>query len=108
MWFDLFLISMVLGGLILGAWKGLSWQLAGIASIVFGFVLGAPLAAVVAEKFDNPGTLTVILIFAVSYALIAMACHLAALLLKSFLKRMELDGYAEPPDPSRPRYSRTV
>ena len=93
MWFDLFLVGMVFGGVVLGVWKGLAWQLAGIFSIFLGFALGRPISAAIAGLYENPSVFTRFLIFAITYAAISLGCYLLALLWRRKLKEFRLQRY---------------
>lgn len=88
--FDLFLIVSCVAGLVTGAWKGFAWQLAGILSVVLGFVGGQPLAAIVIGQFEEPTTFDRFLAFAISYGLISVGCYLCALALRRKLEKEDL------------------
>ena len=93
MWFDLFLLGMVLVGILLGTWKGLAWQLAGIFSVILGFVLGRPLSMAISGQMEEPSVFTHFLIFAVCYAAISLGCYLLALLWRKKLEGIKLERY---------------
>lgn len=91
--FDLFFFLCVVAGILTGAWKGLSWQLAGIGSVVLGFLLGVPLSASIAAGLDAPTVFKRFLVFALCYAGISLACYAAALVLRKKLELIKLHHY---------------
>lgn len=93
MLFDLFVIACILIGALLGAWKGMIWQLAGIGSLFFGFVLGMPLSGWIAGGFENPDVFERFLVFAICYAAISLACYGVALMLRKKLEQAKLQKY---------------
>ena len=93
MWFDLFLLAMVLGGIVLGLFKGLGWQLAGIGSRVLGFAVGRPMSAGVAMLFDKPSVFASFVIFAVCYGIISLTCYMLALVWRRKLEEIRLERY---------------
>jgi hypothetical protein len=91
--FDLFFFLCVAAGVITGLWKGLAWQLAGIGSVVLGFIAGLPLSGAIAASLQNPTVFKRFLVFAVCYACISLVCYAAALVLRTRLEAVKLERY---------------
>src|SRR3954447_16549700 len=43
--YDVLMIGVVVAGMIWGTWRGITWQLASIASLVLGYLVSHPLSA---------------------------------------------------------------
>lgn len=91
--FDFFLFLCVVAGIVTGAWKGLSWQLAGIGSVVLGFLLGVPLSGFIAGGLDHPTIFKRFLVFVLCYGGISLACYVAALIVRTKLEAIKLERY---------------
>jgi membrane protein required for colicin V production len=91
--FDLFVIGAVIAGILVGTWKGMAWQLAGLGSFVLGFVIGLPASAFISGALDDPGTFTRFLIFALCYAGVSLGCFGLAVLLRRKLEAVKLENF---------------
>jgi uncharacterized membrane protein required for colicin V production len=93
MWIDGAFAGLVTVGIVLGAWGRFSRQLAAYASLILGFALGLPLASALAGELGVSDPAGRALLFAASYAAIALACHLAAAAVRLGLESAKLQGY---------------
>ncbi len=91
--FDLFFFLCVVAGIVTGAWKGLAWQLAGIGSVVLGFLVGVPLSGFITGALEHPSVFKRFLVFALCYAGISLACYAVALLVRKRLEAVKLERY---------------
>ncbi len=90
MLFELFWIACVGLGVGFGAWRGFSWQIAGIVSVMLGFLGGRLTAAqTLSTQLDEQTSVTTFLVFAVTYVLISVVVYLVAHLLRRRIKREE-------------------
>lgn len=90
---DLLVIGVVLGAALLGAWKGLAWQLAGILSLVAGFVVALPLSGPTAHFFGQTAPLNRFIAVAVLYAAVSLAIYLTAFFYREAIQKWKLDNW---------------
>lgn len=83
-------IGIVLGAVVLGAWKGFAWQLAGIASLILGFVVAIPMSKVAAPLFGQTAPLNRWIAMAVIYVVTSLGIYLVAFIYRRFLERFQL------------------
>lgn len=91
--FDAVVVLLVLGAFALGAWKGFAWQIAGILSLLAGFVVAIPLSKVLAPLFGASAPLNRFIALAVVYALVSLGLYLLAFLYRKAISRWELDKW---------------
>jgi membrane protein required for colicin V production len=83
-------IGIVLAAIVLGGWKGFAWQLAGIVSLVLGFVVAIPLSKVAAPIFGSTAPLNRFVAMAVLYAATSLGVYIVAFVYRSLLERWQL------------------
>lgn len=83
-------IGIVLGAIVLGGWKGFAWQLAGIVSLILGFVVAIPLSSVAAPLFGKTAPLNRFVAMAVLYVATSLGVYLVAFIYRRFLERFQL------------------
>ena len=88
--FDLFVLTCAVIGTGVGFYRGLAIQLAGIASLILGFGLGAPLAKSIVAAYDGETPFQGLVIFVVCFCVIALICYGLAIKLREWLKEKEL------------------
>lgn len=88
--FDVAVAGFVLLAAVLGAWKGLGWQMAAIVSPVAGLGLGIPLSARLAGFFGPHAPLNRLAALLVLYVAISLLVHLGALAYRKCLERWGL------------------
>ena len=85
----------VVAGMIRGAWMGITWQLASIASLVLGYMVAHPLSAQLAprlQQFDGPvvaRALSMLLI----YVAVSGGVFLVAWLVRATLHRWKFEAF---------------
>lgn len=90
---DLLVVGIVVGASLLGARKGLAWQLAGILSLVVGFVVALPLSGPAAHFFGKTAPLNRFIAVAVIYAAVSLAIYLAAFFYRKAIQKWKLDNW---------------
>ncbi len=83
-------IAILVTAVVFGIWKGFAWQLAGIVSLVLGFVVAIPLSAQIAPWFGTKAPLNRFVAMLVSYALTSLGTYLVALFYRKLLDRWHL------------------
>jgi uncharacterized membrane protein required for colicin V production len=93
MWFDLIVVAFIVAGIITGAWKGLSWQLAGIGSVVLGVLVAYPTTVFIVGGMEDPSLFVQFLVFAGCYGGVSLGCYGVALFLRRRLEEIKLQRY---------------
>lgn len=88
--FDLLAVMAILGAIALGAWKGFAWQVAGVASLVAGFVVAIPLSKLIAPLFGSTAPLNRFVALAVLYFIVSLGIYIAALIYRRTIERWQL------------------
>jgi membrane protein required for colicin V production len=93
MGYDLAVVGIIVLSTLLGAWKGLAWQLAGILSLIAGFVVALPLSAPLAPLFGSAAPLNRFIAVAVLYAVVSLGIYLAAYFYREAIQKWKLDNW---------------
>ncbi len=94
---DLVLLAILSISLVWGAVRGLLWQLASLAVIILGFILGTTHCTTVGGALaiylnvENVNLMNM-MAFALIFMLVAVGCYLTAHLLKKFLSAVKLES----------------
>lgn len=91
--YDGAMIGIVLLGMIWGAWRGITWQLASIASLILGYLVGFPLSAQLAPHFPGEPIVARSLALLASYAGVSGAIFLAAWVVRETLRQWRFEAY---------------
>ncbi|MFO0958547.1 MAG: CvpA family protein [Isosphaeraceae bacterium] len=91
--FDGVFLGVILAGFIWGAWKGLTWQLASVASLVLGYLVAYPAAGKLAPSFPGNASVSWLLALATSYVLVSGGIFLAAWLVRLALRKAKFEAY---------------
>lgn len=91
--YDVLMISMVLIGGLVGAWKGITLQLATIGSLAAGYLIAWPLSATLAENFPGPPAAARGLALMISYAAISAGVFFAAQIIRLVIRRAGMGSY---------------
>jgi uncharacterized membrane protein required for colicin V production len=93
--YDVAMVGIVVAGMVWGAWRGITWQLASIASLVLGYSVAHPLSAQLAPQLQQFGgpvvarALAMILI----YAAVSGGVFLVAWIVRSTLRRLKFEAF---------------
>jgi uncharacterized membrane protein required for colicin V production len=93
--YDAGMLCLVLGGMVWGAWRGIVWQLASIASLVLGYAVAHTASDDLAAHFHFPGDPIVArgLAMVVIYAVVSGGVFFAAWLVRATLRRLKFEAY---------------
>lgn len=88
------LVLVIIGFFILfGLWKGLAFQVAGILSLILGFVIAIPGSAPLASLFGSTPPLNRFIAAGVIYALVSLGLFLAAFYYREFISKWKLENW---------------
>jgi len=82
--------AIVVTGIVFGVWKGFAWQLAGVVSLILGFVVALPVSGTVAPLFGAKAPMNRFIAIAVLYAFTSLGTYLVAFLYRNALDRWQL------------------
>lgn len=93
MWYDIFVIAILIVGMVRGAVRGVVWQLAGIAGIVLCLVFAETISAIGAPLVNLEPPLNQWVVMFVAYLLFSFLSFGFARLINSALEKAELKEY---------------
>ena len=91
--YDAAMAAVVVAGMVWGAWRGITWQLASIASLVLGYTVSHPLSGQVAEHFPGPPVVARALAMLAIYAAVSGGVFLAAWAVRTSLRQLQFEAY---------------
>jgi membrane protein required for colicin V production len=91
--YDVAMIGLVAGGMIWGAIRGITWQLASIASLVLGYMFAHPLSAQLAPHFPGDPVVARALAMLAVYVAVSGGVYLAAWAVRESLRKMRFEAY---------------
>jgi membrane protein required for colicin V production len=91
--YDLLVVGVIVLSTLLGTWKGLAWQLAGILSLVLGFAVAIPFSAPLAHFFGSTPPINRFFAAAVLYALVSLGLYLGAFYYREVIQKWKLDNW---------------
>lgn len=87
--YDALMLLIVIVALVQGAWRGMIWQLAPIASLILGYIVAYPMSITLAQYFGRPPLNRLWAMLAV-YAIVSMAVYLFVRSLRESLEKLKL------------------
>ncbi len=91
--YDAVMAGLLVAGMVWGAWRGITWQLASIASLVLGYSVSQPLSAQLASHFPGEPVVARALAMLVIYAGVSGGVFLVAWVVRTTLRRMKLEAF---------------
>src|SRR3954452_13867442 len=91
--YDAAMIVLVVAGMVWGAWRGITWQLASIASLVLGYSVAHPLSEQLAPQFPGEPVVARALAMLVIYAAVSGGIFLAAWIVRATLRRLKFEAF---------------
>jgi uncharacterized membrane protein required for colicin V production len=93
--YDAAMAVLVIAGMVWGAWRGITWQLASISSLVLGYMVAHPLSAQLAPQFQQYGGPVVAraLCMLLIYAAVSGGVFLAAWIVRSTLRQFRFEAF---------------
>ena len=91
--YDAVMAGVVVAGMIWGAWRGVTWQLASIASLVLGYMIAHPVSARLAPHFPGDPVIARSLAMLAAYAGVSGGVFLVAWGLRATLRAMKFEAF---------------
>ena len=91
--YDAAMAGIIVAGMIWGAWKGVTWQLASIASLVLGYLVAHPLSAQLAPHFPGDPVIQRALAMMAVYAGVSAGVFLVAWGFRATLRAMKFEAF---------------
>ena len=91
--YDAAMAGIVVAGMIWGALRGVTWQLASIASLVLGYMVAHPLSVQLAPHFPGDPVIARTLAMLAVYAGVSAGVFLAAWAVRATLKAMKFEAF---------------
>ena len=92
-YYDIAMIVVLVGTTIFGAWKGMAWQLASLASVVVSFIVARQFAPQVAPMIGNEEPWNLFVAMLVLYLGTSLAIWMAFRLVAGILDRVKLKEF---------------
>src|SRR4051812_13873556 len=91
--YDAAMAGVIVLGMIWGAMRGITWQLASIASLVLGYSVSHPLSVQLAPKFPGDPTVSRALAMLAVYVGVSAGVFLVAWIVRPTLRRMKFEAF---------------
>jgi membrane protein required for colicin V production len=91
--YDAAMAVVLVGGLIRGAWRGITWQLASIGSLVLGYLFAYPISAQIAPLLPGPAEATRAMSMAAAYAVVAGGVFAVAWMVRGAIHKLKFDAF---------------
>ena len=91
--YDAVMAGVVVAGMIWGAWRGVTWQLASIASLVLGYMIAHPVSAQLAPHFPGDPVIARSLAMLATYAAVSGGVFLVAWGIRATLRAMKFEAF---------------
>jgi uncharacterized membrane protein required for colicin V production len=91
--YDAAMVGLVVSGMIWGAIRGITWQLASMASLVLGYLVAFPLSGQLVSHFPGEPVVARSLALLASYAAVSGSVFLAAWMVRATLRRWQFEAY---------------
>jgi membrane protein required for colicin V production len=91
--YDAAMAVVLVGGLIRGAWRGITWQLASIGSLVLGYLFSYPISAQIAPLLPGSAEATRAMSMAAAYAVVSGGVFAVAWMVRGAIHKLKFDAY---------------
>ncbi len=88
-YYDAMMLLIVIVAVIQGAWRGMVWQIAPIASLVLGYIVAYPMSERTAHYFGQPPTNRLFAMITI-YLAVSLAVYLMVRSVRESLERLKL------------------
>jgi uncharacterized membrane protein required for colicin V production len=91
--YDAAMIGVIVAGMVWGALRGITWQLASIASLVLGYSVAHPLSGQLAPQFPGEPVVARSLAMITVYFAVSCGTFFAAWLVRATLRRLKFEAF---------------
>src|SRR4051794_29717520 len=91
--YDAVMAGVVVAGMIWGAWRGVTWQLASIASLILGYIASHQLSPQLAPRFGTDPVISRTLAMMAIYAAVSGGVFLIAWAFRAILRKMKFEAF---------------
>ena len=91
--YDAAMVGLILGGMVWGAWRGIVWQIASLASLVLGYAVAHTTSDDLAVHFPGDPVVARGLAMVVIYAAVSAGVFLAAWMVRATLRKLKFEAY---------------
>lgn len=91
--YDAAMVGVVIAGMVWGALRGITWQVASIASLVLGYAVAYPLSGELAPRFPGEPIVARALALLAVYVAVSGGVFLAAWLVRATLRRWKFEAF---------------
>jgi membrane protein required for colicin V production len=91
--YDAAMIGVIVAGMVWGAVRGITWQLASIASLVLGYTVAQPLSGQLAPQFPGEPVVARSLAMLTVYFAVSCGTFFAAWLVRATLRRLKFEAF---------------
>jgi uncharacterized membrane protein required for colicin V production len=91
--YDALMVGLVVAGMIWGAWRGITWQVASMASLVLGYLFAHPLSGPLASQFPGEPVVARTLALLAVYAAVSGGVFLVDWVIRSTLRRLRFEAF---------------
>ena len=91
--YDAAMAGVLVAGMVWGAWKGVTWQLASIASLILGYMVSHQLSAQLAPHFPGDPVVSRALAMMAIYAAVSGGVFLVAWVFRAILRKMKFEAF---------------
>ena len=91
--YDAAMAGVVVAGMIWGAWRGVTWQLASIASLILGYIASHQLSPQLAPQFGSDPVISRTLAMMAIYAAVSGGVFLVAWIFRAILRKMKFEAF---------------
>ena len=91
--YDAAMAGVIVAGMIWGAWRGVTWQLASIASLVLGYMVAQPVSVQLAPHFPGDPVIARGLAMLAVYAGVSAGVFLAAWCVRATLRALKFEAF---------------
>jgi membrane protein required for colicin V production len=92
-WYDILMLVILGGATLLGAWKGMAWQLASLGSLVLSYFLALRFSAQLAPMFGSSAPLNRFIAMLVIYLVTSVVVWLSFRMVSGFLDKIKLRDF---------------
>jgi uncharacterized membrane protein required for colicin V production len=91
--YDATMAILVVAGMVWGSWRGITWQLASIASLILGYSVAHPLSGQLAPQFPGQPVVARSLAMLVVYAAVSGGVFLVAWIVRATLRQLKFEAF---------------